>query len=332
MQKEPPIVECRYGWGRVLRLYADYLDVNGTYYALKDLTHVRSIYRSMMGISSVRLELHFGKQQVLLRGIAAVDDVQRIVMYLNTHYPGKDGSNFNSGWKRNRDSDCSRDRLPSSTPVPEECSPITSQDVNLKELAQAVTAQVPAWQRMHLEQRERRQRRLRIDHSLREHGFDVESLQRRLKEETLPHVPVPLHLLPYEYAHYSTDATLCSEAIGGSIRYTYPTRDQGTLIFTNRRIIYLGRRSQIVLDYARLIHISRLHGAIAFQTDNGHNREIFEVRRPLECTMYLECILQRYQQADSLGDVDTIPLSLSEWASANMMPTEECQGEWMLEE
>ncbi len=61
-------------------------------------------------------------------------------------------------------------------------------------------------------------------------------------------------------------------------------------------MIYLGRQCQIVLSYERLLHVSRLRGAVAFLAEHWTRREIFEVRRPLECTMYLQCILQRYQR------------------------------------
>ena len=67
------------------------------------------------------------------------------------------------------------------------------------------------------------------------------------------------------------------------------------LILTNLRMIYMGRRSQIVLDYGRLLHISRLRGAIAFQATHWYRREIFELRRPLECAMYIETILTHFQ-------------------------------------
>jgi hypothetical protein len=68
------------------------------------------------------------------------------------------------------------------------------------------------------------------------------------------------------------------------------------MILTSERMIYIGRRSQIVLSYARLLHVSRLRGAIAFMADHWSRREIFELQRPLEATMYLEYILQRFQE------------------------------------
>jgi hypothetical protein len=311
MRKEPPIAVCAFGWGQVFRLYHGYLDVNGTCYALSDLTHIHPVYQQTLGIPSVRLELRFGKKSVTLRGIAAIEDVQRVVEYMTSIYLGlhwndsRLDSSSSVGWKRTRMEESETETVFEKLSAPqlqqeqrERAVSASLQHLRLQEFTQAPTAKVeaaPNWQRFRHEQRERRQRRLYVERSLREHGFDVEQLEQRLKEETLPEVSVPVHLLSGERAHYCTDATLCGEPVGEVIRYTYPAKDQGTLILTNRRLIYIGRKSQIVLDYARLLHVSRLRGAIAFQADHWYKREIFEVRRPLECTMYLDCILQQFQ-------------------------------------
>jgi hypothetical protein len=306
MRKEPPIAVCAFGWGQVFRLYHGYLEVNGTCYALSDLTHIHPVYQHVLGIPSVRLELRFGKKSVTLRGIAAIEDAQRVIEYMTSHYLGlqwNDSRLDNSssvGWKKTRMGEESETlSAPKIAQEKSESESVkVSQDLRLQEFTQAPTAKVetaPNWLRFRHDQRERRQRRLYVERSLREHGFDVEQLEQRLKEETLPEVSVPVHLLSGEHAHYSTDATLCGEPVGEVIRFTYPAKDHGTLILTNRRLIYIGRKSQIVLDYARLLHVSRLRGAIAFQADHWYKREIFEVRRPLECTMFLDCILQQFQ-------------------------------------
>ena len=152
---------------------------------------------------------------------------------------------------------------------------------------------------------------------------------------------VPIHLLAGEHAHYSTDATLCGEPSSSAIGYTYPAKEHGTLILTNKRLVYIGRKSQIVLDYGRLLHVSRLRGAIAFQAEHWYKREIFEVPRSLECTMLLDHILERFQQeqpripvahnsvqfnqhveeapvagGSSSGDIDTMPTSSRQWDMA----------------
>jgi hypothetical protein len=373
MRKEPPIAVCTFGWGQELRLYSDMLDVQGKRYALRDLTHIRPIYRHVMGVDSVRLELRFGKKQVTLRGIAAIDEAQKVIDYLTSQYLGLAQANSNApgtasrggGWSRERktqfktipkpillpaqqsnpgtldeeEDDASAELVPSiiegfldstlgaktgalGLPVQDtegQDDVFDDEDWNrevcLQEFTRAPTAKVeiptPNWQRFRQEQRERRQHRLYVERSLREHGFDVERLVRKLKEEPLPVVSVPVRLQDGEYAHYSVDATLCGEPSGESIRYMYTAKDHGTLILTNMRMIYLGRKSQIVLDYARLLHLSRLRGAVAFQATHWYRREIFEVRRPLECSMYSEAILEHFKhttqarQTHGLGDVST---------------------------
>ena len=173
-----------------------------------------------------------------------------------------------------------------------------TQDFYLQTFAQAATAktETPNWQRFRQEQRERRQRRLHVERSLREHGFDVATLARRLKENTLPEVCVPIHLLSGEHAHYSSDATRCGEPSSSAIGYSYPAKEHGTLILTNKRLLYIGRKSQIVLDYGRLLHVSRLRGAIAFQAEHWYKREIFEVPRSLECTMFWNIFLSGFSK------------------------------------
>ena len=369
MRKELPIAECMFGWGQVFRLYNDMLDVQGKCYALKDLTHIRPIYQHIMGVDSVRLELHFGKKQVTLRGIAAIGEAQKAIDYLTSQYLGIAQANANAtgtttfhNWER--------ERKPQFKTIPRSVLPLVQQsspnalnasegdvaeepehaivdgfldstpgtetgdlglpledietldDDCLQEFAQAPTAKVetptPNWQHFRKEQHERRQRRLDVARSLREHGFDVDRLVRKLKEEPLPFIHVPVYLQDGEIAHYSVDATLCGEPIGESIRYTYPAKDHGTLILTNTRMIYMGRKSQIVLDYGRLLHVSRLRGAIAFQATHWYRREIFELRRPLECVMYIGAILTCFQhsvetrQSESFNEACTENIAVAE--------------------
>ena len=116
--------------------------------------------------------------------------------------------------------------------------------------------------------------------------------------DTMPVVPVPVRLARGEGAHYSTSATLCGEHIVETSRYTYPAQDHGLLILTGKRIIYIGRKSQLVLDYPRLIHVSRLRGAIAFEAEHWQKRVIFEVPRPDECAACVEAILRAIKQEE----------------------------------
>jgi hypothetical protein len=322
MRKEPPIAECTFGWGQVFRLYSDYIDVNGTPYALSDLTHFRPVYQHVMGISSVRLELRFGKRNVTLRGIAAIDDAQKAVDYLNSHYLrlGKAESRKHKRVKWNRINEehvpqhvqqipvSSAGQLPipvamqsEETVLEPEIDLITQKERRLQERVQAPTLNVetPNWQRFRQDQRERRQKRLHTERELREHGFDVDQLAERLHEQELPVITVPMRLSPGESAYYSTPATLCGEPIGGPLSSTYPAKDHGTLILTNKRLVFLGRKGQVVLDYARLSSVERLRGAVAIEAAHWYKQEIFEVRLPLECAMYVENLLQRWKRTSS---------------------------------
>ena len=329
-----PLVECTYGWGRVLRLYQDYVDVNGAVFALTDLVQVHSVYHSIIGIASARLELQFKRRKVVLRGIPEIDAAHTIVEYLNNQLAvaepahksdvntipvapsvmgGKDGGN---------DSNVRKDQeahnfwqyddtqitpfsetayLPVVRPTSDEGDP-AHDDALLKEFSQRITTPVgqsSRWQRGREEQRERKQKRAQTERAFREHGFDVEGLAQRLHDEPLHEVAVPIRLLPGEYAYYVSDATLCGEPLNTAKRYGYLARDHGMLILTSERMIYIGRRCQMVLGYGRLLHVSRLRGAVAFMAEHWSKREIFELPRPLECTMYLERVLQEFQMQQS---------------------------------
>jgi len=197
---------CAYGWGKEFRLYHEYLSIGSKHYRLCDLTEVQTRFRTVLGIPSASLELEFGREKLVLRGIAAIDEVRSIVEYLTS-------------W-------CQK-----------------------------------------------------VDASM------------------MPVVAVPVCLVPGEQAHYSTNATLCGERMQEALHPAYPTypaQDHGLLILSNKRIVYLGRKSQIVLDFAHLLHVSRLRGAVAFEADHWQKRVIFTLSRPEECAAYVEAILRAH--------------------------------------
>ena len=197
---------CAYGWGKEFRLYHEYLSIGSKHYRLCDLTEVQTRFRTVLGIPSASLELEFGREKLVLRGIAAIDEVRSIVEYLTS-------------W-------CQK-----------------------------------------------------VDASM------------------MPVVAVPVCLVPGEQAHYSTNATLCGERMQEALHPAYPTypaQDHGLLILSNKRIVYLGRKSQIVLDFAHLLHVSRLRGAVAFEADHWQKRVIFALSRPEECAAYVEAILRTH--------------------------------------
>ncbi len=309
-----PLVTCSYGWKRTCVLYSNRIDVDGTIYALDDLVHVRAIHRTVLSIPSVRLELRFRKEDVILRGIAAVENAKSIVSYLDTYC--NDTTRVTSRLRWSRDRQASKP-IPTSIPttltterletVSSSVRPLsrTSSPVErtIQEYSQATTAPIeaPSWLQ-DLEQHvvyTREQRPTKTNRSIRKYGFDVQELVQQAEADTLPSVAVPLRLLPQEIAHYCTDATLSSEtpvtAQDQQTRFTYTTTDHGRLILTNKRMIYIGRTGQIILDYARLTHVSRLRNAIVFSADHWSKRYVFEMCRPLECALYLDNILRQFQ-------------------------------------
>ena len=314
--KGKPLVTCKYGWKRTCILYQDRIDIDGTFYALDDLVHVRSIYRTVMSIPSVRLELRFRKQDVVLRGIAAIDDAKNIIEYLDTYCADAQHTTARLRWSRTRhavseplhtpatSTTDALEPLASSLPTLVRVETVNTANRDMQEHAQATTAPVeaPHWLR-DLEQHvvyTREQQRTKAHHSLRKYGFDLQELAQQAEADTLPSVTVPVRLLPQEIAHYCTNATLASATPIASqdqtARFTYTTTDQGRLILTSKRMIYLGRTGQIVLDYNRLTHVSRLRNAIVFSADHWSKRHVFELDRPLECAMYLDNILRQFQR------------------------------------
>lgn len=311
-----PIVVCTYGWGQVVKLYNDTLDINGSSHALSELVSVQPVYRHIIGISSVQLQLQFRNISICLRGIPLVPEAQILVEYLTRYVSAA----RNAPVKTSAAYSSARPQGVLETPPPGAFAPAASvttpytpgiQSVSTPPLAselpmrEGVKFFLPRWLFFRKEQRERRLRRLQMERSLREHGFDVAALARRLQETELPTVYVPLRLLPGECAHYSTDATLCTEPLADAVRYKYQARDHGTLILTNQRMIYLGRKSQLVIGYNRLLHVSNLRNALAFQAEHWTKREIFELPRPLECSMYLDVLLLRFRSQPPTFDIAT---------------------------
>lgn len=244
------LVVCAYGWGKEVRLYADYLLVDGRHYLLQELLHVRCAYRVVLGVPSASLELYFKSKKLTLRGIAAIDDARRIVEYITPWCKSPDMA-FHE-----------RDTHPVETPLPGEPRRVEA--------------------RMGKEKSRRW----------------PETEKRYAQVNTMPIVRVPVLLARGEGAHYSTPATLCGEHIQETWRSTYPAQDHGLLILTDRRIIYIGRKSQLVLDYARLLHVSRLRGAIAFEAEHWQKRVIFAVPRPDECADCAESIARALKQEE----------------------------------
>jgi hypothetical protein len=109
-----------------------------------------------------------------------------------------------------------------------------------------------------------------------------------IKSNVLPVIHVPVRLQPGECAHYSIGAALCSDRVSGSERAPYPPLDHGLLILTNRRIFYIGKRSQLILAYTHLWYVSLLHNAIALHIEQQFRRIIIELEHPQEWASRIE--------------------------------------------
>lgn len=328
--RDEPVVVYAYGWGQIFRLYTDSCEANGVSYELKHLLSVQPAYHHFLGVHSAQLILRFKEQTLVLRGIAEVELARKAVAYLETWINPEQEEIVLHTKESFRVSPMEEDIYTDDAPASIIATPITPTysstnasastrltmtstdeihnkhgvqeigeiDEEIRDYAQASTTpiEIPPVRRVRVVPYSGRLRSIHAQSVGQERRIDAERLAQRLQTETLPHVPVPLRLLVGEYAHYTAEATLCGEPLGEALQYSYTVKDQGMLILTNRRMIYIGRRSQIVMEYARCLHVSRVRGMIAFRAEHWNKREFFEVRRPLECTVYLECILQRYAQ------------------------------------
>ncbi|HET8911575.1 MAG TPA: hypothetical protein VFN23_08950 [Ktedonobacteraceae bacterium] len=318
MYKEPPIVSCSFGWGKRFLLYRDHLEVAGSRYPLSDLNSVQLIYRRSLGVSSARIVLSLRQKKLVLRGIPTLEDANAIATILTARgilveqntLPGRKSQQLQTDRpiimmppplsEKTAKIDLGNVPLSGTSRVTREFEKLVVPGPSVPELSKnQIETPVPGSPVKILPPA------ARVVPQRRTHRFDEGKLARQLQGEQLPVLSVPILLLTAEEAHYSTQATLCGERPGTASR-VYPPLDHGLLILTNLRMLYLGRRRQIILDYHSLLHVSRLRGAIAFQAEHWPQRAIFEVERPLECAMYLECILQRFQQASKQHIVETV--------------------------
>lgn len=267
MQHEQAIVVCAFGWGKRFRLYRETLYVCNKAYRLAGLTQVRLTTQQALGVPSARLDLQFGRESVVLRGIAAVEDARRAAEYL-VSWCGKG--------QREEASQASMGEQISTRELPASPSQAmfherTTRPVDIPPLfalgrePHTGKGLLSGWKR------ERMTERLS--------GADV-----------LSAINVPVRLDGGEQAYYSSRATRCGEPISETSRTTYPAQDHGLLILTDRRLLFIGRRSQLILEYAHLLRISRLAGALSFEADHWQKRAIFTMPQPETCASRLEAI------------------------------------------
>ncbi|GCF11136.1 hypothetical protein [Dictyobacter arantiisoli] len=324
-----PIVECAYGWGQVLRLYPERMEVQGKSYSLSELSNFKPTYRRILGMPSMRLELQFGDKTVIARGIADIALGLKLIGYLHA-------------WSQTAIT-CTLDEIPAiqkppaqqllteRTPRPLVLSPSTaatpqghfweynahekptvstpsyhgavdtlqvSRGIVQGENAPASTTldAVPSWpwtDERHL-QHKQRLKLLQAEREIRFYGFAIEALALRLRNEPLPQLSVPVQMIAGECAHYRTEARVNDEPPREGKRVR--TRDHGTLILTNLRLIYLGKKRHIILGYEHILQTAQVPGAVVISSEYWERQQFFIMRRPLECAMYLEHILQCFQR------------------------------------
>jgi hypothetical protein len=111
-----------------------------------------------------------------------------------------------------------------------------------------------------------------------------------LKTSVLPVIHVPVRLEPGECAHYSIGATLCSDRLSNTSHSPYAPLDHGLLILTNRRVYFIGERSQLSLPYLYLWYVSLFYNALALHIERQFRRIIIEVDHPQEWASRIEQI------------------------------------------
>ena len=85
MSNEQALLNCTFGWGKTCSLYYNSIEIAGKSYDLKDLTSIQPSYRSVFGVPSARLELSFGLDHLVLRGIADLDSARLMVSHLQPY-------------------------------------------------------------------------------------------------------------------------------------------------------------------------------------------------------------------------------------------------------
>lgn len=335
MSNEQALLDCSFGWGKTCHLYTDSLEIAGKTYNLKELTAVRPTYRTILGVPSARIELYFGLQRLVLRGIGDQETARLLVTHLQPYCadsPDVVRVRQRAGrarsvareqartWERSTKlpafpgSRARTARSPEWASLAEEASvsllsddfapdPLAAgdnpgvQDIRAASSESAcdplLAVRADGWPLAHVRplHTPRFQPPLRSVHLVPSDQKirDTCSLPvPSVRSSVLPVIYVPVRLQPGECAHYSIGASLCSDRISGSDRAPYPPLDHGLLILTNRRIFYIGKRSQLILAYTHLWYVSLLHNAIALHIEQQFRRIIVELEHPQEWASRIE--------------------------------------------
>lgn len=323
-----PIAECMYGWGHVLRLYQSHLEIQGKLYALSDLLNFKPSYHHVLGISSMRLELQFVSGTIVVRGVADIGSALNLIFYLNT-WNDATVALMPKGLSEASQEPFSDDQI--SQPLVLTDAPrerfweydAHDHPTTLVDLSESLDATDPAlrlslplslpppaqppfavsWTDELYAEHDQCLQRLQVEREIRFYGFDVAALAKRLRDESLVPIMISLPLHEGEVAYYRTEVRLFDEFSGTEKRTK--AKDQGTLLLTNQRMIYLGQKRRIMLGYAHLLQIEHVKGALVLSTEYWPKKQFFGMQQPLECAMYLEHALHCFQQSNSSAYVQT---------------------------
>jgi hypothetical protein len=172
------------------------------------------------------------------------------------------------------------------------------------------------WTEDNYHQHDQHLKHLQAEREIRFYGFDAAALAKRLRDEPLEHIEVSIPLQDGEFAHYHTEVQLFDAEKYAKSK----AKDQGTLILTNRRMIYRGQKRHIVLGYERVLLIEQVKGALVLSSEYWTKKQSFSMQHPLECAMYFERILQCFQQTVSSTRAQTQALDVTAWSPRQAFP------------
>lgn len=150
-------------------------------------------------------------------------------------------------------------------------------------------------------------------------GFDALGLQADLIANGLRPITVNLVLKPKEIAVASVAATLCryktqTHYVGGSQGLSIPIGhgfryrvssfrgqpiqtdvlshlDEGTLVVTNQRLVFLGTKRDVSTPVAKLLQVEPFSNGVAISREGKESRDIYLTAQPAYLLLYLQWIV-----------------------------------------
>lgn len=150
-------------------------------------------------------------------------------------------------------------------------------------------------------------------------GFDALGVQADLIANGLRPITANLVLKPKEMAVSSSQATLCryktrTQYVGGSQGFSIPLGhglryrvssfrgqpiqtdvlselDQGTLVVTNQRLVFLGTKRDVSTPVAKLLQVEPFSNGIGISREGKESRDIYLLERPAYSLLYLQWVV-----------------------------------------